>query len=380
MENIDVNIEETNPEQIIEVRVDENAAQAAIDAAALAQQILELCQGIIENFTVVNTIFVNNGFTKVGQLFTGNAGTEWNINGINYLKASDQEITIPLCASGMVRTDRIVLDTFNNFVLVPGVEVEENPVAESKPVNTLDYTFIPVTDASVGDPTPPTLGNLYQQKEFDKIQLYTGVAPGTDIVIPLNKEGRRVILLQGTIVNIKGLSTSLIYGDSTAENPHEGKIFTFINETPNPIILNHFETSEDIFFIFKSETNLVIPSKERIDFMMRSLVLEEHYKSFVTSQEVYEITKQKYFDIVSNTTLSSIHNNSILRIKANSIITIPSGLPSDFNFVAAIYTGVTYTQVAGSGVTQSPSSISVNGENMLTTIVDGTNNYKTFGS
>lgn len=90
-------------------------------------------------------------------------------------------------------------------------------------------------------------------------------------------------------------------------------------------------------------------------------------------------TTQKYFDIVSNTTLNATHNNSILRIKATATVTVPSGMPADFNFVVAIYSGATFTQVAGAGVTQFPTSISKAGENMLTTFVDGTNNYKTFG-
>jgi len=89
--------------------------------------------------------------------------------------------------------------------------------------------------------------------------------------------------------------------------------------------------------------------------------------------------EQQYFNIVSNTTLSAIHNNSILRIKSDATVTIEAGMPPDFNFVVAIYDGVTYNQVAGSGVTQVPSIISVLGENMITTFVDGTNNYQSFG-
>lgn len=101
--------------------------------------------------------------------------------------------------------------------------------------------------------------------------------------------------------------------------------------------------------------------------------------SILGGGNIVTTSTQTYFNITGNTTLDSSYNNSILRIKGNAVITIPSGLPADFNFVVAIYSGFTYTQVAGAGVTQSPTTVTKSGENMLTTFVDGTNNYKTFG-
>ena len=245
--------------------------QFGLDKYLSAEEINKITEALTElkeaseNVSIVNTIFVNNGFEKVDQLFTAFANSEWNINGINYTNPTDQVITIPLCATGKVRTDRIVLDTNNNFVRVPGVEVDENPVAEAKPVNTLDYTFIPVNDAEVGDPSSPVIGNTYQQKQFDALQTYIGT--GTDVVIPLNTTGRSHIQLKGTMTSIAGLSfADLVANPTNAEYPHYGKRYLFFNDSGHDIILKHLVGTEDIFFTFKEETDLVFPNGEFLEF------------------------------------------------------------------------------------------------------------------
>lgn len=139
---------------------------------------------------------------------------------------------------------------------------------------------------------------------------------------------------------------------------------------------NYFKVKADALFLnkdFALYADATLPLSDTDEFLVnQGGVVKKVEKSDIQ-------TTQKYFDIVSNTTLNATHNNSILRIKATATVTIPSGMPSDFNFVVAIYTGATYTQVAGGGVTQVPTSVSKAGEGMLTTFVDGTNNYKTFG-
>ena len=261
--------------------------QFGLDRYLSAEEINKITAALAElkelsvNVSIVNTIFLNNGFEKLDQLFKGFAGSEWNINGFNYTNPTDQEITIPLCATGKVRMDRIVLDTLNNFVLVQGVEVDENPVAEAKPVDTLDYTFIPVNDTDSGEPTPIITGDIYQEKKFDLAQVFNGT--GSDVVIELNKLGRRVIILNGPMTSISGL---FMDAPLINEYPHEGKIFVFINQTNHDITFRHFDTDPDISFIFKKEVDLVLPPGERIEFMLRSGIMDEHKKSWVTQSDV----------------------------------------------------------------------------------------------
>lgn len=263
---------------------------------------------IFSNVTELNTIIVDKGFTKVDDLFTGFADSLWNINGFRYTNPTDQVITIPLCATGKVRTDRIVLDTNNNFVRVPGVEVDENPVAEAKPVNTLDYTFIPVNDAEVGTPEPIISGDAYQEKKFDLSQTFT--ASGSDVVIELNKLGRRVIVLNGSMTSIAGLEmdTPLVN-----EYPHEGKIFVFINQTDHDITLRHFDTDNTIFFIFKKGVDLSLPSGERIEFMFRSGTFDEHLRSW-ESELLGEIQLPAYTSARND---GANPNNKVLNVDAS---------------------------------------------------------------
>lgn len=260
---IEVDIQEHFPVEIIEVHVDENAAQSAIDAAALAQQTLQQVQDALASFNIVNTIIVNNSFTKVGQIFKGNAGTRWNINGLNYTNPTDQEITIPLCATGKVRTDRIVLDTNNNFVRVQGVEVTNNPVAQSKPVNTLDYTFIPVTDSVVGVPTSPIVGSDVVKKSFANMFEFNGT--GANAIIPLHSSGYSEIrLINAGLTSISGVDLSLMIG-ANFELPYVGKPFIIWNKTGGNVTLkNEDVTNADYPLFLREGANIVIPNNHII--------------------------------------------------------------------------------------------------------------------
>lgn len=238
---------------------------------------------LFDKVSEINTIIVDKGFTKEDNLFTATADSIWNLKGQEFTNPENIEITIPLCAVGMVRTDRVVLTMNNQFVLVQGVEVAANPVAEAKPVNTLDYTFIPVNDSEVGEPSSPIVGDIYQEKIFDDIQVYIGSGT-SNTIIPLNAEGRGTILLQGDITSLSGLSLDLISANLSAKLPHQGKIITFINDTPNPIPFNHTSVEdvdlEDYFFLFDDQENLIVPPKGKVQFKNRSSALDVFFKSW----------------------------------------------------------------------------------------------------
>ncbi len=231
-------------------------------------------------FSAGNSIISLGTITRVGNVFTFSVGFVWKINGVTYQNNAPVVLTVSEASEGFQRIDNALLNTSNTIELQQGLESDTIALQPTFPENTVLLTSWNISGDIVGDQEASIVGNLFQQKDFDNVQLYTGVTPGTNIVIPLNKKGRRVILLQGNIVNVKGLSMDVINADTTSEIPHEGKIITIINDTENPIILNHFDAAQDFFFVFKALANLVIPSKERIDFMIRSSALEEHYKSW----------------------------------------------------------------------------------------------------
>lgn len=286
---IEVDIQEHFPVEIIEVHVDENAAQSAIDAAALAQQTLQQVQDALASFNIVNTIYVNNSFTKVGQIFKGNAGTQWNINGLNYTNPTDQEITIPLCATGKVRTDRIVLDTNNNFVRVQGVEVTNNPVAQSKPVNTLDYTFIPVTDSVVGVPTSPIVGTDVVKKSFANMFEFNGT--GADAVIPLHPSGYSEIrLINADLTSISGVDLSLMTG-TNFELPYIGKPIIFWNRTGGNVTLTHEDFANATYPLFLTQlSNVIFPNNHFVIFKWDAGGLYQVDKNFFSIAEIIGLT------------------------------------------------------------------------------------------
>lgn len=229
---------------------------------------------LFANFAEINTILEDKGFVKTSESFTPNSGTRWNLKGQVFTNEVSIEMPISLCSTGFIRIDRVVLDMNNQFVYVIGDEFTENPVPKALPANTLDYTLIPVSDTEVGDPSSPVIGDIYQEKKYDLPQNFNG--SGSDVVIELNQLGRRVIILSGPITSIMGMKMSPPYG----EYPHDGKIFVFINQTGQPVTFRHYNTDTDFFFYLKNEIDLVFPPGERMEFMLRSGVLEEHLCSW----------------------------------------------------------------------------------------------------
>ena len=262
---------------------------------------------LFANFAEINTILEDKGFVKTSESFTPNSGTRWNLKGQVFTNEVSIEMPISLCSTGFIRIDRVVLDMNNQFVYVIGDEFTENPVPKALPANTLDYTLIPVNDTEVGDPSFPVIGDIYQEKKYDLPQNFNG--SGSDVVIELNQLGRRVIILSGPITSIKGMKMSPPYG----EYPHDGKIFVFINQTGQPVTLRHYNTDTDFFFYLKNEIDLVFPPGERIEFMLRSGVLEEHLRSW-ESELLGEINLPAYSSARND---GANPNNKVLNVDAS---------------------------------------------------------------
>lgn len=90
------------------------------------------------------------------RVLTMNAGWEGIINGIDYTNAAAVPLpAINLAAAGYSRIDLIVFNTAGTFVIVPGTETINTPVKPAKPTNTLEATFVTVSDGVVNVPVIP---------------------------------------------------------------------------------------------------------------------------------------------------------------------------------------------------------------------------------
>lgn len=264
---------------------------------------------LLGSFDETNTIVVNNNFVKTGNVFKALAGTVWNLKGQRFTNPADIEIPIPLCATGFVREDRMVLNMSNNFVLVLGQEVIENPVPPAKPADTLDYTFIPVNDIEVSVPTPVTTGRDFLKKQFDLKQRFKGA--GTNVVIPLNTSGAANIYISGPMTSLSGFSLAAFQVLRGGEYPHEGKRYTIFNISGHDIVLKHSISANNMFFYFKDTVDLVIPNNGNIEFITSNNILFEVDKSWNTGGG--NLTLQQVTDNGNSTTSSMAIVDTVLR-------------------------------------------------------------------
>lgn len=90
------------------------------------------------------------------RVLTMDAGWEGIINGIDYTNVVAVPLpAITLAAAGYSRIDLIVFNTAETFVIVPGIETVNTPVKPAKPTNTLEATFVTVSDGVVNVPVIP---------------------------------------------------------------------------------------------------------------------------------------------------------------------------------------------------------------------------------
>ncbi|WP_329804635.1 hypothetical protein [Flavobacterium facile] len=234
---------------------------------------------LFDKFSEINTIVVDSGFIKQDNVFKALANSRWNIKAQEFTNSADIEIPIPLCAAGMVRTDRVVLNMNNQFVLVQGVEVSDNPVPPTKPVNTLEYTFIPVNDSEVGEPDTPTIGNIFNKKDYDKV--YTFNASGADVEIPFNVSGFGTIELTGSLTSVKGFSLiDLAANPTLAEWPHKGKPIYLINRSGHNVELLHNNLTAIVPFNFDSNSSIIIPNNGKILLKVMTNNIIDFFKSW----------------------------------------------------------------------------------------------------
>lgn len=237
-----------------------------------------------------NQITKETGFTSLGLTKTFNAGWEWLINNVSYTNSSEIEITFPLASSGKQRLDRVVATNVNTFIRIPGVESISSPTAEPRPVNTVDVTFVLVTDSEVGDPTPPVIGDDKLDKDG-----YIGTAKTLSDEIESLKtptgNGPYVAKLEFSLkpIELDGVISTLPLGDinhylsfnSSATELHtisvpipdmlySGRPLFIRNNQATDLIIKHEGSGAGTYtFHFPNELDFVLKPNEIIEFKLR---------------------------------------------------------------------------------------------------------------
>ncbi|MBN8565231.1 MAG: hypothetical protein J0M25_00665 [Flavobacteriales bacterium] len=134
-ELINIEVIEPTPVPVIEIHVDLNAAQSAIDAAAQAQLILNEIAALVGGSSF-NTITTLGTFEIDGDQITF-SGFAWKINGTDYAQAAPITRTLPFASEGMYRTHVAYFTTTNDINIVVGPESEEVTTEPNIPAGTL---------------------------------------------------------------------------------------------------------------------------------------------------------------------------------------------------------------------------------------------------
>lgn len=134
-ELINIEVIEPTPVPIIEIHVDINAAQSAIDAAAQAQLILDQISELIGNSAL-------NGITTLGTIAIDAdqvtfSGFAWKIAGTDYAQVAPITRTLPFASEGMYRTHTAYFTTTNDIDIAVGPEDDEVTTEPNIPEGTL---------------------------------------------------------------------------------------------------------------------------------------------------------------------------------------------------------------------------------------------------
>lgn len=131
------------------------------------------------------------GYTLVDNILTINVGWQWQMVCCLQMRKI-LYLLLNILLKDLLGLDSVYANSNNELLLTSG-ESETIAVPPQIPINTLLAFSINIFDTTIVVEEEPVIGNIYQQKQFDYLQTYTGT--GTDVVIPLNTTGRSHIQL-----------------------------------------------------------------------------------------------------------------------------------------------------------------------------------------
>lgn len=276
MSEIIINVD---PEDVpvVNVTVDENSAQAALDAQAAAEAALEEI-----NSTDFGGKLDKDGYPGTAKtlddrisaiefpdeiLIRGEApltGDTINIAALAFtVRINQNEITNPLAYSTVInpategynRTDIITINESGVFAKIEGVESVDIAVKPEPLANTLEVVSIDITGAIVADPVEPiNPGDSILKSE----QKYT----------PINLSGvlQKVTKKSSdTAINFIGAATvvgSLEVKPQYFNRLFDGVIYTIKNSQAVDIVFNHLSGTGNVLFSFPGATNFTLKPNE----------------------------------------------------------------------------------------------------------------------
>lgn len=214
--------------QVVEVFVDLNSAQIAIDAAAAATAALSQIQSIYNS-----GIIARGTITRVDNIFTFSIGFVWKLLTILYQNSVAVVLTVPAATAGYYRISAAVLTNLNTIILVNGVEDESEAQFPELPAGTILLTYWTVFGEVISEPTEPIVGALYVEKQETVQKIINGSG---QISVELNAQETNFFLTNNDLEIIEGTTPSTQYLSLWARH---GKIISFFNKTDNPITFKH---------------------------------------------------------------------------------------------------------------------------------------------
>lgn len=155
---------------------------ATWNAASNQTEKFDLTAALNGMYSLTNGITALGNIVRAGADFTFEVGFEWLLNGIAYANAEITR-TIDDAGTGNHRIDIAVCDENDDIYIIEGFEV---PLATAvvqppTPPNTLFICSFLITEAVIGDPTPPVItgqDNIPLKKEIESTDLATNDIAG----------------------------------------------------------------------------------------------------------------------------------------------------------------------------------------------------------
>ena len=223
----------------------------------------------VDRFLTLGTYTLTPEAGFVRYIFTDNVGVNysWIINEVLYQNIFS-EIYVFFAATGFKRFDMFYTDNTDGIKIRLGDEVLIAGQAVLPPLNPgeLLIGYIEVTDNTTG--TLPPIST----EDF----MFRSMLSPLDIEIP--SDGLiDISLYQGGQTNFKVFNNEnsingFIHVDTDFDGNHieerakfyPGKIIIIDNQSTSNLTVNHSNNDAEVKFIFNNETNLVIPTKEKI--------------------------------------------------------------------------------------------------------------------
>lgn len=250
------------------------------------------------------------GFSIVDNDLTINANWKWTIEGDLNTNPTSLLYTVAFSTPGKHRIDVVVANTSNSFTIIPGTEVDliDTPVKPPIPINTLEVTFLLVSDGEIIDGGDPIVGYPYVEKEefVEKIITGTGL-----LSIPLIDKNTSYRITSDDIETIESLDPSDDYKNTIA---YIGKIHHFINDSNVSIVFPH--TSLEWGFRLPNEVDLILAPKETVTFRETKssnihLSLVSHGRIIIVVNSLEELVEGRALDATQGKILKDYIDNVV---------------------------------------------------------------------